>query len=262
MDDAFFVPDGPDTFLATELGRGPWDRDSLHGGPPAALLARTIERTGAIDEAIVARITVEILRPVPLGRLEVGARVIRPGRNVELLEGELSDADGPILSARAWRIRTVDLPDEAVVADDPPPDPPEGGVEATFFSVPWGVGYHTSIDRVSVAGAPGFDVMGPATIWIRARHPLLPDEALTPLGRVLLAADSGNGVSASLDKDRWLFINPDLTVHLHRYPVDEWVCLDARTASTGQGVGLAWSGLADRSGYLGRSLQSLLIRPH
>lgn len=262
MDDAFFLPDGPDTFVATELGRGPWDREALHGGPPAALLGRALDLAGGIDDAIVARITVEILRPVPLGRLHVAADVVRPGRNVELVEGTLSDDDGPVTLARAWRVRTVDLDDEANVADDPPPAPPEDGVDATFFSVPWDVGYHNSIDRVSVAGAPGFDVMGPATIWIRAKHPLLPDEAISPLSRVLIAADSGNGVSAELDKDRWMFINPDLTVHLHRYPAGEWVCLDARTASSGNGVGLAWSHLADRSGHIGRSLQSLLIRPH
>jgi hypothetical protein len=78
---------------------------------------------------------------------------------------------------------------------------------------------------------------------------------------VLIAADSGNGVSASLPLDRWLFINPDLTVNLHRYPVGEWVCLDARTISNSNGVGLATTRIADLGGHIGRGAQSLLIAP-
>ena len=61
------------------------------------------------------------------------------------------------------------------------------------------------------------------------RQPLVAGEEPSPLQRVLVAADSGNGVSATLDWDRYLFINVDLTVHLHR-PLDgEWVCLDSIT---------------------------------
>ena len=85
----------------------------------------------------------------------------------------------------------------------------------------------------------GVAVPGPATVWMRMRYPLVPDEEPAPLERVLVAADSGNGASSELDISRWLFINPELTVHLHRDPVGEWVCLDAETAITSGGAGLA-----------------------
>src|SRR5262249_827330 len=82
------------------------------------------------------------------------------------------------------------------------------------------VGYHNSMDYRFVRGA--FRERGPATVWMRMGLPLLPDEEPTPLQRVLIAADSGNGVSVALDWTRYLFIHVDLSVHLHRMPEGEW----------------------------------------
>ena len=89
--------------------------------------------------------------------------------------------------------------------------------------------------------------------------PLLPGEEPTPLQRVLVAADSGNGVSAALDWRSYLFINVDLSVHLHRMPEGEWVCLDAVTLPERNGVGLADTALFDERGPIGRALQTLLV---
>jgi hypothetical protein len=100
---------------------------------------------------------------------------------------------------------------------------------------------------------------GPATAWMRMTVPLVADEEITPLTRVLTAADSGNGVSAALDFHRYVFVNADLTVSLHRHPEGEWVCLDARTMVDGAGIGLAESALHDEKGPLGRSTQSLYV---
>jgi hypothetical protein len=106
-----------------------------------------------------------------------------------------------------------------------------------------------------------FLTSGPATCWMRMRVPLVEGEEPSPLARVLVAADSGNGVSSVLDWRRYLFINPDRTVHLHRYPTGEWVCLDARTWVDPDGVGLAEAALYDRTGGLGRTAQSLFVAP-
>lgn len=108
-----------------------------------------------------------------------------------------------------------------------------------------------------VAGA--FDELGPATVWLRMRHPLVEGEEPSPLVRVLVAADSGNGVSASLDFERWVFINTDVTVHLDRHPEGEWVCLDSATYATDEGVGLTDTGLFDARGLIGRAAQTLLV---
>jgi len=97
-------------------------------------------------------------------------------------------------------------------------------------------------------------------VWMRMRHPLVAGEPATPLQRVLTAADTGNGASATLDLAAQIFINVDLTVHLHRLPRGDWVCLDAVTLPEPNGVGLAESRLFDQSGALGRALQTLLVR--
>jgi hypothetical protein len=123
----------------------------------------------------------------------------------------------------------------------------------------WVDGYLSAIDWRTVSG--GFTVPGPTVIWGRMKYPLVPGEEPGPLERVLIVADSGNGVSSELDINRWHFINPELTVHLHREAAGEWVCLDAQTAITPGGAGLATSVLSDLAGPVGVGAQSLLVAP-
>jgi hypothetical protein len=255
--DAFFVPDG-ERFVPTELTRGPWDPDAQHAGPPAALIGRALERCGGPDGKQVGRVTFEILRPVPIEPLRVEARVARPGRSVELLEAELSDERDTLIRASAWRLRTqvIEL-DPPAPAAPPPPGPAEAR-ESDFFPTGNEFGYHTAMEWGFVEG--GFLEIGPATVWMRMRHPLVAGEEPSPLQRVLVAADSGNGVSAAVDFGRFLFINTDLSVHLYRMPAGEWVCLEARTFPDEQGVGLADTALYDEQGRIGRGAQTLLVR--
>ena len=252
---AFYERDG-DAFVPSELTRGPWDPGAQHAGPPSALLGRAVEAEGTL----IGRMTIEVLRPVPLAPLAVTSGVIRPGRNVELLEAALYEAGGgdrpPIARATAWRLRT----DDGVAALDsgPPPPGPEAGGERPFFPTGQDVGYHTAMDYRFVDG--GFIEPGPARVWLRMRQPLVAGEPVSPLARVLVAADSGNGVSAALDYRRHLFINTELSVHLVREPAGEWVLLDAITYVGPHGVGLSESVLYDETGRLGSAAQTLLVR--
>lgn len=258
MEDAFFVAHGNGRFEATALTRGPWDRDAQHAGPPAALLGRAIEHRGARADASVARLTVEILAPVPLGALEVETAVLRPGRSVQLLGAVLHARGREVMRCTAWQIRTQ--PDGGVprvTRGFQPPPGPQVAQTQPFFPVPWDVGYHTAMEWRFVAG--GFTTPGPATVWMRMRHPLVADESPSPLTRVLIAADSGNGVSSALDFRQYVFINTDLTVYLSRPAVGEWVCLQAATSIEPSGVGLAESVLFDERGAIGRGLQSLFV---
>ena len=258
MPEAFYEPDG-DGFVATELTRGPWDPGAQHAGPPAALLGRELERLPDAEEFQIGRVTNEILGSVPIAPVRVSARVVRPGRRVQLLEAELSDEAGkPLMRASAWRIRTaaVEIPPEALPAQQLPPGPEQGG-GAEFFPTGQELGYHSAMEVRFVEG--GFVEPGPALVWLRMRQPLVAGEEPTPLQRVLVAADVGNGVSASLDYRRYLFINVDLTVHLERMPAGEWICVDAVTLPQPNGVGTAESVLSDRAGRIGRALQTLLV---
>ncbi|HJQ83984.1 MAG TPA: thioesterase family protein [Candidatus Binatia bacterium] len=260
MADALYGAEG-DRFVPTELCRGPWRPDAQHGAPPAALLARAVERHEADDELQVSRLTVELLRPVPLVPLTVRAGWARPGRKVQLVAASLFADDVEVARAVALRIRRRDLPLAPDVDGKPPPPPPPGGGATTL--PPWGdlaaPAYHShGVEHRFVAG--GFDRPGPATDWIRLRVPVVAGEAPSPLVRVAAAADFGNGVSWVLSRlDGYRFINPDLTLYLHRLPIGEWVCLDAVTWVEPHGTGLAESRLFDERGLLGRSLQSLLL---
>jgi len=254
MADAFFVRDG-ERFVPTELTRGPWDPNSQHGGPPAALLGTALEECERREDAMVVRVTLEILKPIPIAPLTVQTRMLRNGRSVQFLGGSLSAGGEEVMRAQAVRIRTLDI-DVPEPAATPPPGP-EQGKPPRFFPTGVAVGYHTAMESAFIRG--NFTEMGGATAWMRMRHPLIAGEPVSPLARVLVAADSGNGVSSALDYRRWIFINPDLTVYLHRYPAGEWVCLDAETTVARRGVGLATSTLYDLQGEIGRGMQSLFI---
>ncbi|HUS24934.1 MAG TPA: thioesterase family protein [Candidatus Binatia bacterium] len=256
MADAFFAADG-DAFVATGLTRGPWSAQHQHAGPPAALLARAVER--ALPEGSgLARLTVEILRPLPIAAYRTATQVLRAGRKVQWLSADLLDAAGERVArahAVAMRVTRLDLPVHGDPLDDPLPDPAASQpYRFDFFT--GDVGYHTAMELRLARGTFG---RGRVAMWMRMRHPLVSGEAPSPVQRVLIAADSGNGVSMALDPRRFSFVNPDLTVYLHRPPAGEWVCLDARTIPQEHGIGLADTRLLDEQGPIGRSVQSLLI---
>ncbi|HEX2294146.1 MAG TPA: thioesterase family protein [Actinomycetota bacterium] len=253
MSRVFYVPLADGLFHSTPWTTGPWGPDAQHAGPPAALLARAIEAL-APDGSHVARVTSEILRPVPITEVRVEARTVRPGRRVALLEARLTAGDEIVMTASAWAIRTAELdipPDPAADTPSPPDDLPDlfGGRKETD--------YIAAMEWRFVSGS--FFDPGPAVAWLRMRMPLVEGEEPTPLQRVLTAADSASGISGALDFERWMYVNPDLTVHLHRPLEGEWVCLDAVTVPEPSGVGLTSAALHDARGPVGRSAQSLFV---
>ena len=253
---SFYVAEG-DAFRSTGLTRGPWSAEHQHAGPPAALLAFALERALPPDFA-VARLTVEILRPIPIAALRVAVQPLRRGRKVQWLTADLFGEDGGLLArghAVCMRTASLALPVSGDPIADPVPPPAQSApFQFDFFA--WPVGYHVGMEARLARGTVG---QGPEAMWMRMRYTLLAGQAPSPLQRVMIAADSGNGVSQVLDPRRFTFVNPDLTVYLHRPPAGEWVCLDARTIPQARGIGLADTRLLDEQGPIGRSVQSLLI---
>jgi Acyl-CoA thioesterase C-terminal domain/Acyl-CoA thioesterase N-terminal domain len=245
-------------FVATELARGPWDPDAQHGGAPAALLMRAFERVDGSGLAI-ARVTYELLRPVPLRELSVRTEVLRPGRRVQLLEGSLVTADGvEVVRARALRVRHSRVLGDAPVTALSLPGPERG--RPNDYRPPDRVVFGADAMEIRfIAGA--FYELGPATAWFRLRHPLLAGEEASPLQRLAAAGDFGNGISAVTSWEEHLFINPDLTLYIEREPVGEWIGLESETRIAPDGVGVAESVLYDERGRVGRALQALLIAP-
>jgi Thioesterase-like superfamily len=260
--DAFFLPtDDPERFTATPHTEGPWGAGLQHAGPPSALVTRAVERapSSVEGETQIARLTVEILGAVPVEELTVRASVVRPGRSVELVEAEALAGGRAVLRARAWRIRSapVELPPTAHRAPEPPPLRP--AVETRFQDPMWRSGYLKAIEWRFVSGT--FERSGPALVWARQRIPLVAGEEPSPTQRLVVLADSGNGLSRVLDVADWWFINTDLTLHLQRPPAGEWMCVRARTVLGDRGVGVAESLLYDAGGRVGRGAQALLVGP-
>jgi len=254
--DSFYVPLGDDRWRATVHTAGPWDPGAQHGGPPSALLGRAIQRCAPRDDMIVARFTCEILGAIPVSEIGVRAEVIRKGRSVELVEAAASVAGKDVARASAWRV--LRSPSESV----PPRQQTPAVLPAPGTWKPparWGDGYISAIEWRSEHGT--FGELGPAVMWGRMRYPLVPDEEPSPLERVLIVADSGNGASSVLDIAGWYFINPELTVHLHREAAGDWIRLDATTTVSAGGAGLATSVLSDVDGPVGVGAQSLLVTP-
>lgn len=257
--------------LPTAHASGPWDPSALHGGAPAALLASAFERLEPGAELRIARLGFEFLRPVPAAPLSLSLRVLRPGRRVQELAAELTGApDGggereAIVRASALRVQAV-----------PPGTPasPPGGVRGMpaledCQPIRFALDDDTSVESFATTGmemrahGPDGDPrrLGPGRVWMRLAQPLLPGEEPTALARLAATADFGNGLSAALPFERYLFINADLTVHLWRPPRGEWIGLDAQTVLEPVGMGLAESVLHDLEGPVGRAFQTLVVQP-
>ena len=254
--DAFYLTDG-DRYIPQLSTRGPWDPDAQHAGPAAALMGRAIESLDGGEDFAVTRFTMEVLRSIPLRPSTVEAEVVRGGRRVQLARAVLADDGGEIAIAHAWRIRRGDTAD--VATPNTPPDfagPAESQPSPVFD--PWqGPSYFSAVEwRFARAG---FLYPGPATAWMRMNLPLVDDETPSPLSRVLVAADSANGISQVVPLTSHLFINTELSVHLFREPVGEWICLDATTRVGPGSAGLASSVIYDIGGQVGVGNQALLI---
>lgn len=253
----FYLPDGPSRFVSTPSTAGPWGPDSQHGGPPAALLTRAVEsldRDGV--DRVVGRFTMELLGPVPVGPLRVEASVVRPGRTVEMCEATAYDEERgrPCARATAWLFPAST--DGPVQDDDPRPHTPADGVHKDP-PASWSGGYLDAVEWRWVVGA--VTEPGPGLVWMRPTVDLVEGEPMSPVQRLMTCVDSASGVSAALDPASWAFLNTELTVHVLRPPVGEWVCLDAVTTLGPGSVGIATSEVYDERGLVARSAQALLI---
>jgi hypothetical protein len=253
-------------FFASELTRGPWSNAHQHGGPASGLLARAIERVdgqagGQPNSWFVTRMTVELLRPIPIAApLEVMTDVLARGRTVQRIAAALLSGDEQLAVAVAVRVRVHELaiPIHPQRDDIPRLPPLERCRPFEFPFFRHAVGYHTAME---VRAAEGEFGRGDFGVWMRPRVALIDGEVTTPLQRVMICADAGHGVGTALDTSQWSFINPDLSVHVHRLPVDEWLGMQARTSSNPLGFGVCRTIFSDRHGELGLGVQSQVIAP-
>jgi len=249
---AFYLPAGDGAFRSTPHTVGPWAATDQHGGPPAALLVRALERVLPVD-GWLARISVDLLSAIPVADLTVAASVVRPGRSVQLAVATLAAGGRDVARATGWWHR---LGDTAAVASfaAPPPLPDQ----ADPVDDRWPGGYLQAMEWRRVKG--DFAEPGPAVIWSRMRIPLVEGEQPSSTQRLMASADSGNGVGSALSLEDWIYVNTELTVHLLRPPEGELFCLDSAAAIGPTGGGYAITTLSDTAGEVGRGAQALLVR--
>lgn len=265
MAGAFYRQVDEARFESTELTAGPWSAEAQHAGPPSALLVRAMERVDSVSGAgadagsamRLARVSVDVMGPVPVAPLDIEVRTIRPGRSVELLEATASVAGRPALVARAWRMRRTPADYPAVGDHDGPPVPATRERDP-MMSFAHAGGYLSVVDFSYTSG--GGDELGPASAWGRARIDLVEGETMTGWQHTVLVADSASGVALATDPVTAPTINCDLVVSLHREPEPGWVHLQSETiGGPGHGV-LTDTVLSDDRGRIGRSVQNLFGR--
>jgi hypothetical protein len=235
---------------------GPWDPRMQHGSAPAGLAVWAAEAIPTPVPMRIARVTIDLMRPVPLQPLTLEREVLREGRKIQLCDIRLL-ADGIVVAAASvLKIKSQALPLPGDILDLPVelPGPDRSREETAILSS------SAFIAGMSVRSARGkFGVKGPGAMWYRVDRALVEGAGVSQAMRAVIAADFCNGTSAALDFREWTFINADLTVSMAREPVGEWVLLDADCWIGPDGAGLAMARLADSKGYFGRAAQSLVV---
>lgn len=253
-----------ETFEATENTSSPWG-PMQHGGPVAALLVRAMDRLRPQPDSRIARVTVDLLGPVPLGEVRVTARVVRPGRRIELTQAllEARTPDGGWRNyayGSAWRQATQPTDDVVNRADrrQEPPSLSATGMEDHVLPESWRIGGFVGAVEWCV-GHRGAGEGDPTTAWVNLACDLVEGEEPSEVERLVALSDTANGIGARLDPGRFAFLNTEMTVHLHSPPLGPWYGLEAETSIGPDGVGMSAAVIHGASGPIGRVAQSVLV---
>ena len=264
-DEALFRRAGPEGYLPTELAIGPWDPSILHGAAIAALLAGRLNPDSETD-ATLARLTVEILAPVPISPLRLTLADGTVGSRVRRRTAVLSRADDgrPVASASAVlvRRREVELPVGALDAETP--FSPEAAPDL-------GEADHEVAERV---GWKGFDSRSVVLkwhpnsadrrthLWVGLLVPVVEGAQRSAVEIAAVGADfSQSAVNRVLPFRSWSFRNAEITLHLARPPVGQWIGVRSEALLGDVGTGFSSSDLFDRRGRVARSAATLVVEP-
>jgi hypothetical protein len=245
-------------FESTDGTRSNWDPEIQHGSPPLALMTKLIEELAADSGLRVGRLTLDILGAIPVTQVRVRAWVQRPGSRISMMAAEMSaprpdGTERAVARVTAWLLATSDTTDAAT--DRFPPL-----VEGEAAAVPhvW-VGAKGYLETVSWRRQRIAD--GESNVaWLSPMVPLVASEEMTDLQRLAMVADSVNGVGMALDPEKFVFMNTDTAVHLHRLPSGNDFGLRARGSFGPDGVGVTTAEVFDRQGFIGVVAQTLLLQ--
>lgn len=253
--DAIFRVEG-NTIITGPGAAGPWDPTMQHGAAPSSLVTWIAERMPSAAPMQIARLTVDLLRPVPVAALTYQTEILREGRKIQLIAVTLLARDVVVVRATVLKIRRAApvLPDG--IADQPLALPGPDDSRPLHHNT----SRNPFLAGLTLRAAHGdFLTRGPAAIWYRLDRSIVAGQPVSQVMRAVVASDFCNGTSALLDFRTHTFINADLSVSLARPPVGDWILLDAESWIGPDGSGIAAAKLGDVNGYFGRAVQSLVI---
>jgi hypothetical protein len=251
-----FHRDG-DLFVPTERTQGPWAMGFQFGGAPAALVAHVVEAIPTLVPLDVARLTVDLLRPVPIQPIEARAQVRREGKRVQVVDVSLFADNVEVVTARALRLRRGDLAGIELPGGASRVGPP--AVPAYEHTSPLqanqvGTGMRGVLEY---ALTPGHQIFVDPT-WVRLAIPLVDDDPLTPLERMAYVADSCSGFGHPFGQPI-TGINADLSLSVVRPCEGEWLCIEGTGWTSELGIGMSQVTLSDERGVVGGVSLSRLV---
>lgn len=236
---------------------GPWNPTMQHGGAPSSLSVWAAEQIPSASPMRVARLTIDLLRPVPVAPLTIRTDVVREGRKIQLVAVHLEREGVEVARATVLKVRRAEDDHAPVARADALewPGPEQGRPRRT--PDPNRISFGATADLRVVKGE--FGEPGPAAVWFRFERRFIEGQANSPAMCTVATSDFTNGVSAELDFRAWTYINADLTVSLARDPEGDWILLDGKTWIGHDGGGIGHARLADRNGYFGHAIQNLVV---
>jgi hypothetical protein len=249
----FFARDG-DAFIPNGIASGPWDPNSLHGRVIIGLLAFAIEARYGTDDLVPARLTVDMFRLPTLAPIEVTTRLVRDGLRIKLVEADFFSGGVAMARASCQLLRKTQNPEGQVwsppnwdvpaPADIPAPDDPRLGMNGKWATRP-------------IVGAMG--TLGPRRLWMSEVRDLVAGAPLTPFVRVAVAADFASPFANAGDHGLG-YINSDVTLYLHRLPVEPWIGFEVVNHHATDGVAIGECFLYDQQGPIGTSTVAALAQ--
>ncbi|HJN37218.1 MAG TPA: thioesterase family protein [Gammaproteobacteria bacterium] len=248
-------------YEASASGCAGWYPDVLHGGAVAGFISHFCTSYPTSKPMRLARVTVDLFKPVIRNHLEVSVEVLRNSKNLQVLEAKLLRKGSLVAKASVLKIRenaSIGLAchDSSDKLDFPDPVNVFKLTNPSMNEIRNFAKDAVEINRVE--GMP-FDEDGPGSLWIRPKLNLIEGESMHPGISAIVAADFGNAISSVFPLDSHIYINADLGVEFYRMPRGEWIGVESITHNTQDGVGLVQTKLYDREGLIGGAHQCLVM---
>ncbi|MFD7293837.1 acyl-CoA thioesterase domain-containing protein [Streptomyces sp. NPDC059897] len=244
-----------ETFVPESHARGWWAPGTVHGRLLGGLLARALEREHAEEGLHFARLTVDLFRTAPFAPVGVTTQRVRDGRRIRVADAVAHGTDGrPLARASAVLLRTATPPPGHIPATGPWDAPP-----AQELLAPHG---RTQFLRFDEELRPVREWSGDQRrrSWMRDARPLVGGEALSPLVRAALAADTASPLAHAGD-DGLRYINADYTLSLSRLPLSDEIGLEATGHTAEDGIAVGHCTLYDAAGPIGYCTTTALANP-